>query len=986
MSLKNNLLQSFAESGRMAANSRKLPLPLLLFLPLLFITFVAAPPLRAGETGKIAGQVTDKETGEPLAGANVMISAVWVGDREIEIERAMGAATDANGNYFIIGIPPGQYTVRALFIGYKEERLTRVRVNIDKTTLLDFRLETKVLTGEEIVVSAYKPNKVEVDLTATKQTYNIQEVQSIAGMADISDILELQADVVDDHFRGGRVGESLYLLGGGALINPLNNQRAFDPIVIGLQQVEVYTSGFSAEYGNAQSGVVNMVTREGQDRWSSHVEFSLTAPYYKTFGGSIYSPENLYFFNRLNDAEEWLKENPTQPGKPLWDLGYNAPVYLPPRIVWPPNPLTHADSLKMAELGRIAWLQSVRDVGLEYGNSMDYRLDYASGGPIAKNTNLFVAARQNLVHPIIPTPQNDIQRQIMSNLTYRMGANDKLKVSFTYDYRFTNIIGSQFLRWTFDRTLSVTKSISTSQQYGLEWKHLFSPSTFLNWKVLVLNILQQDRIELLDENQFLEDYSSGRNWVDYTGPSNHRVGRVDDDRGDEDTRSYEVSAALTSQLNQNNLMKAGLQFFYYDVDVAREIDVTNSGSFRAVDFAANPYEGALYLQDKMEFEGLIANIGLRFDFYNLNTEYYADEFSPLRNPNYDPTKPYIERGLYYDPDLALKKKTGLYTRLQPRIGISFPVSENSVFHLNYGTFTQRPNFNQVFFSQMTMFNEIEVLGNPRLRPENTKAYDVGLVQGLPLGFYLDVSAYYKDVSDLVESAFYFDEQQSVYRTYRNRDYANIRGFHVNLEKRIGLWRGYLRYNYESATGKSSNDLDAPVTFFEKPAEGQEPVELPDPEDIFLDYDRTHKAVFNLRIVTGPADGLQIGSLRPFADISLSGTLRFMTGRPYTWDETGQGLRFNQRTPKEYDLRFRLEKKLRMGNSVMTAYLEGFNLLNRKVYHYSRTFSDERNVVIWEKDRDNIQIYSQYAPYTTSQALYIFSNQPRHYRFGLIFDF
>jgi hypothetical protein len=112
----------------------------------------------------------------------------------------------------------------------------------------------------------------------------------------------------------------------------------------------------------------------------------------------------------------------------------------------------------------------------------------------------------------------------------------------------------------------------------------------------------------------------------------------------------------------------------------------------------------------------------------------------------------------------------------------------------------------------------------------------------------------------------------------------------------------------------------------------------------------------------------------------------MTGRPYTWDETGKGLQYNQRTPDEYNLRMRLEKKIRFGYNSMTAYVEVFNLLNHKVFHYSRTFQDERNVVIWEKQNDTIEDYTEYAPYITSQRLYIFNNEPRHYRLGLIFNF
>ena len=942
--------------------------------------------LFAGETGKISGLVRDADSGEPLPGANVIIRNVLSGDRIIPVDPPIGAATGLDGVFIIINVPPGRYTVSAAYMGYQEVQKTGVQVRIDRTTTIDFDLGLKTLEGELVVVTAFKPNTVEIDLTATKQTYSVAEVQSIAGVADISDILQLQADVVDDHFRGGRVGESLYLVSGSSIVNPLNNQRAFSPIVTGLQEVEVYTSGFSAEYGNAQSGVVNMITKEGGSTWQTRAEVSSFLPYYKTWGGSVYSPDNLHYYNMLINTEEWLKENPTQPGKPLWDLGYGAPVYLPPRVEWPPNPLTRQDSLAMAELGRVQWLLSNRDAGLEYNNTVDYRLDFSTGGPLTKNTSLFVAARQNVVNPVVPTPQKDYARQLMSNLTYRPNLNNKLKLSFVYASDYENELGSQFLRWSFDRTLSVTKILSTSKQYGIEWTHTFSPRSFMDLKFKVLDILNQERIELLDEGQFLEDYSNRRNWVDYTDPSYHRVGRPTDDRGNEGTLTYDLNGSITSQINRNNLVKTGLQMTYYDIDVDFDMNVTNEGSYRKVAFNAFPYEGAVYVQDKLEFEGLIANLGLRYDFYNLNAEYFADQFSPLRNPDYDPSLPYLDRGKYYDQGLAAKEKTGLYTRLQPRIGISFPVSETSVFHLNYGTFTQRPNFNQIFYSQLTMFNEIEVIGNPRLRPENTKAYDVGMVQGLSDGLFLDVSAYYKDVTDLVETAYFFDEQQSVYRTYINRDYADIKGFHVNLEKKRGSVRGYVRYNFEAATGKSSNDLAAPVSYFEQPAVGQEAVDLPDPEDIYLDYDRTHKTVVNLRFITPNGFGPSVLSFRPFSDLSLSTTFRYMTGRPYTWDETGKGLKFNQRTPEELDLRMRFEKKLRFRTNSVVAYFEAFNLLNYKVHHYSRTFQDERNVVIWETQRETIEDYTEYSPYNTSQRLYIFNNQPRHYRLGLIFNF
>ncbi len=849
---------------------------------------------------------------------------------------------------------------------------TEVKVFVDKTTEINYEMNEQLLETEEIVVTAYTETTVEKDLTATKQVYNISEVQSIAGVADLTDILELQADVVDDHFRGGRVGESSYLMAGTAITNPLDNRRAFNPIVTGLEQVEVYTSGFSAEYGNAQSGVVNMVTKEGTSVWQTRAEISGTLPYYKSWAdgtdGSPYDPANLIFAGSLMNPEEWLEENPLDPGKPLWDRGYGVTKYLPPRDVWPPNPLTREDSLKIANLGRLLWMQSVRELGMEYDNTMDYRVDFTTGGPIAKNTNIFMAVRQNVVYPEVPMAQPDLQRQLMSNLTFNPTPNQKFKLSFVYDYNFENVLDSNWWRWLFDRTFSVIKRTNRTWQGSLEYKYVFTPSTYADFTLSILNTKEEDRIDLLKDDQVLEDYSNGSNWVDYTGPSNHRVGRLSDDRGNRKTITYYTSGSLTSQIDRFNLLKAGLQFYFYRLDVKYQNNVTGPSSIQDLIFSANPFEGAVYLQDKMEYEGMIANIGMRFDFYQTEI------------------RPTILISLIL---CLIRMRFPIPNSIpasSPASDSPFPVSELTVFHLNYGTFTQRPNFNQLYYNQINVDEgavSILTLGNPELKPENTKAYDIGIVHKVTTGLQLDVSAYYKDVKDLIQSAYYQNTSGTTYATYVNLDYADIKGFHVSLERNIGTIRGYIRYNYEAATGKSANadNLDVAPIYTESGNADDEGLSGRFPEDVYLDYDRTHKAVFNMRYLTPRGSDI-------FQNISVSLTYRYATGRPYTWDESGQGLKFNQRTPRENELRLRIEKGFDIAKTNMTLYFEGFNLLNEFTYSYSRTFNNDRNVVRWStlENQEDILIEDFYAPYVTRQDIYLLANEPRHYRIGVIFKF
>src|ERR1035437_8092061 len=112
----------------------------------------------------------------------------------------------------------------------------------------------------------------------------------------------------------------------------------------------------------------------------------------------------------------------------------------------------------------------------------------------------------------------------------------------------------------------------------------------------------------------------------------------------------------------------------------------------------------------------------------------------------------------------------------------------------------------------------------------------------------------------------------------------------------------------------------------------------------------------------------------------------MSGRPFTFDDTGQGLKYNQRAPAEHDLRARLEKKFDIGKTNLVFYLEGFNLLNEIVYDYSGVFNDTRNTLKWVKTPENILVYDLFPPYYTSQAVDVIANQPRHFRVGVICRF
>jgi len=209
--------------------------------------------LTAGQTGKIAGRVTDSGSGEPLVGCNVLISGT-----------SSGAATDANGEYFIINLTPGSYDVEYSMIGNASYSSEGVSVNIDVTTPVDAALTTEAVELAGVSVTAERP-AIENTLTSSKQ---IVSGDMIAGMAvtDVNDVVKTLPGVTEFngelHIRGGRSGEEMYLVDGASVTNTVfgGNAIPVNPSMVG--ELQLITGTFNAEYGQAMSGLFNTVLRE----------------------------------------------------------------------------------------------------------------------------------------------------------------------------------------------------------------------------------------------------------------------------------------------------------------------------------------------------------------------------------------------------------------------------------------------------------------------------------------------------------------------------------------------------------------------------------------------------------------------------------------------------------------------------------------------------------------------------------------------------
>ena len=276
------------------------------FLLIFVIQFASA-----GTTGKISGKVVD-EKNQPLIGCNIIIK-----------NTSLGAATNLEGEYFIINIPPGSYDISASMIGYSTVTIEGTQVMVDLTAKADFFLNPESIAGEEIIVTAEKPT-VRLDQTSMSAVVSSEDIENLP-VTEVGDIIELQAGIVRDpnggfHVRGGRSSEVSFWVDGVATTDSYDGSSGLEIENAGIQEVQVISGTFNAEYGQAMSGIVNVVTKDGGENYEGN--FEIYSGGYHTNHSDIYSISSPFSqwqsFSDLNNDGNW------DYGEILYDLNNNG--------------------------------------------------------------------------------------------------------------------------------------------------------------------------------------------------------------------------------------------------------------------------------------------------------------------------------------------------------------------------------------------------------------------------------------------------------------------------------------------------------------------------------------------------------------------------------------------------------------------------------------------------------------------------------------
>lgn len=214
--------------------------------------------IEAGTTGKIVGRVADKDTGEPLIGVNVQIVGTF-----------LGAASDIDGTFIIMQVPPGKYTLEVSYLGYKTQNIENVGVSIDLTTKLSVGMQSEIMMSDDVVLVVAEREMITRDMTASQSVVGDKEIEALP-IQELDDVLAIQAGVTQGrdgaiHIRGGRSEEISYMVDGVQVSDGYSGAMAVEVENNSVQELQVISGTFNAEYGRALSGIINIVTKDGGD-------------------------------------------------------------------------------------------------------------------------------------------------------------------------------------------------------------------------------------------------------------------------------------------------------------------------------------------------------------------------------------------------------------------------------------------------------------------------------------------------------------------------------------------------------------------------------------------------------------------------------------------------------------------------------------------------------------------------------------------------
>jgi outer membrane receptor protein involved in Fe transport len=917
----------------------------------LFFLLIIIPVNLFAAAGKIAGKVTDAETGEPLIGINVLIEGT-----------AIGAATGIDGSFIINNVEPGVYSLVFSGVGYQKKIVTNVTVASDFTTSIDIELSSEAVGLETVVVEATRP-MVRKDLTSSHTVIDNTQIEALP-VESIDQILSLQAGITKGvggelHIRGGRTTEIAYNVNGVSAVNPFDFGRTVQIAPNAIKELSVISGTFNAEYGNALSGIVNTVTKEGGSRYKGTISY-YTGDYISSNG---YSGDYL---KQLPDGSFAGRDN----NEVFFNINNIDPVnnQVVEGTFGGPIPLTD-DVLTFFLSGRYN-----KDRGYLYGQRQHTIYDSVYRNIFDPNDISVSMTGDNSI--VSMNPSEDI------NATGKLTLKPFTAVKINYDVIYSN---SEFQLYNHNYKYNPDANYNR-YEWGLinslELRHAVSNSTFYSLKGSY-SIYDYKRylFPLLDASGKAVTFRPGMSLAGLKPdpryqPShkNTRVTQYTFNSGGTLNEHYyqrsntgEVRFDITSQVTNEHDVKFGVKYKWDDMDfqnfsILRDTvnylvpTIQTPGSPTHDLYSRKPIQFSAYLQDKMEFTSMIINAGIRGDYFDPKYVYAPDINIP--NAGFEDVKAKLT--------------------LSPRLGMSFPITDRGIIHFSYGHFYQLPPYNYLYSNPF--FRGLvtsAVFGNADLNPEKTVTYEMGLQQQLSESIAFNVTGFYKDVRDLLALQQIRVSTSVSYYKYVNKDYGNIKGITFSLNKRklpSDLFGASVDYTFQVAEG---NDTDA-NSFFLDVSSGRQSEKLPVP----LQWDQTH-TLNGVITFGGERDWM----------VTFVGTLG--TGLPYSPQLFQQQVLLKPnsgRKPIKTNVDLLAQKSFDFQSILLTLFVKVFNLFD--TLNENLVYDDTgRAIYTLEETRGGPQETNNLAeqvPGVKSATEYFvrpnYYSSPREVRVGLMLEF
>jgi outer membrane receptor protein involved in Fe transport len=724
-----------------------------LALSLLLGLLLASPTIAqdSRNTGKITVSVTERGK-DPVSYVNVVIKAL-----------KRGGLTDESGRVVLLGIPPGAHQVTASSVAHGEKTVTvNVSAGGSATVTIDFATEKIAKELEEIVVTAER--RIDVKSSTTKQNISAEQLKELP-VDNLRDAVAVKAGVVAQngnlHFRGGRSGEVKFQFDGVEVSDPMFGRSA-NIANLAVAGTEILSGGFDAEYGNALSGVVSVSTKEGTDRFGGEVRWDTdrygdptkTFNNYDrfTFGFGGPTPvKNLTYFATYEGSfsDTYLRTSLTKPRRTLLEF-------------------------------------------IQLGNRQSNQV----------NTNVKLAYRPNERHKLTFETVNN--RTI--NTPYNHMWSRKGFVKTTYDtVRVTGQPDTYTLRYgTWSATQEDSSYLPTNmpdhvptlndryQQFTGVWTNQISDKTVMTTRVSQFKFDTRNSVggkEPWEYDTQSPNYWSGNTDLDTENNLFYATHGDFPAFFDREASTWTVKSDFSTRRWKAHTLKTGVDMKYNRV---RNLSLTlpNSesnglpGGTRSDYVNFNP-EGAAYVQDRWEFEGLVLNAGLRYDVFTPGPQIDDDDL----------------------PSGSRYKK-----QFSPRLGIAYPISDKDVLSFHYGWTYQTPARNFVFENR-DVNSAVAIRGNPDLEPETNIAYQAGVQHLFSRDVSGQFSVFFKDIYGLITTRQTIDEFGNTVPFFVNGDYASSRGFEASLTKSFShKFSAEINYTFSLATGVASNPNSA-LQFF-----------------------------------------------------------------------------------------------------------------------------------------------------------------------------